>query len=145
MSIRLYVHLYVRPKIISVTHFSATANGIDLKFDMHLWHHELYCVCDFHWCWMPTSCLSYFVRTYVHPEIISVTHFSATADGNDLKFGMQLWHHELYHWCRMSTSCLSDFTFGGGICVRWTHSLLSFTLECNSLVLRGDGKRNPYI
>ena len=54
-----------------------------------------------------------FVRMYVRPEIISVTHFSATTDGNDSKFGMQLWHHELYgvlkfHWCQMSTSYLLD-------------------------------------
>ena len=29
-------------------------------------------------------------RTYIRPKIISVTHFSASTDGNDLKFGMQL-------------------------------------------------------
>ena len=60
---------------------------------------------------------------------------------------MQLWHHRLYrvcefHWCRMSTSCLSDFTFGGGICVLWTHSLLCLVhfmifekIVCTSLCL----------
>ena len=106
-----FVHTCVRPKIISVTYFSATTYRNELKFGMHLWHYELYRVCEFHWCRMSTSCLLDFVHTCVRPEIISVTHFSATAYGNDLKFCMRFWHHELYrvcefHWCRMSTSCI---------------------------------------
>ena len=53
------------------------------------------------------------VRLYVRPDIISVTHFSATTYRNDLKFGMQLPNYELYGvcvtcGCRMSTSCLPD-------------------------------------
>ena len=80
---------------------------------------------------------SYDVRT--SPKF-SVKHISAMAEGNDLKFGMQLYHDELYcvsyfQVCRVTTSCLPiDLVhiLGGGICDPWSHSsfiLFSIVLE----------------
>ena len=62
---------------------------------------------------------------------ISVAHFSGTTHGNNLKFGMLLYHYELYV---VSVSLMSDvnFLFGGGICVLRTYSLLSVLEVCLS-------------
>ena len=48
LSVYQTLYIRVRPKIISVTYFSATTYRNDLKFGMQLLHHELYRVCECH-------------------------------------------------------------------------------------------------
>ena len=59
-------YVYVRPEIISITHFSATTYRNDLKFDMQLQHLELYRVCELNWCKISTSCLAGASVSYGH-------------------------------------------------------------------------------